>query len=110
MTARHVALLQGTLDLVILRTLEAGPMHGFGIARRIQTVTDDAFQVEEGSLYPALYRLEQRKWIRSSWGATENARRARYYRLTSTGRQQLASEQANWLAFAQAIAKILGPA
>jgi PadR family transcriptional regulator, regulatory protein PadR len=109
MTAR-VALLQGTLDLVILRTLEDGPMHGFGIARRIQSVTDDAFQVEEGSLYPALYRLEQRKWIRSSWGDTENARRARYYRLTAAGRRQLASEQANWLAFAQAMAKILGPA
>lgn len=110
MTAPRVPLLQGTLDLVILRTLEKGPMHGFGIARHIQAVTDDALKVEEGSLYPALYRLEQRKWIRSAWGATENARRARYYRLTAAGRAQLAAEQETWLAFAQAMGKILGPA
>ncbi len=110
MVASRLTLLQGTLDLVILRTLEHGPMHGFGVARRIQAVTDDALQVEEGSLYPALYRLERRGWIRSSWAATENARRARYYRLTPIGRKQLETQHATWLSFTTARSKILGPA
>lgn len=111
MTARRLSLLQGTLDLVILRILEdEEPMHGFGLARRIQAVTDDALQVEEGSLYPALYRLEKRGWIRSAWRRSENDRRARYYRLTTEGRRQLANESDMWRAFALAMDKILGPA
>jgi PadR family transcriptional regulator PadR len=102
-----VALLQGSLDLVVLKTLTWQPMHGFGIARWIQRLTDDVLQVEEGSLYPALYRLENRGLIKAEWALTENNRRAKYYRLTAAGRKKLAEEAATWHRFTTAIAKVL---
>ncbi|OLC84330.1 MAG: hypothetical protein AUH72_02155 [Acidobacteria bacterium 13_1_40CM_4_65_8] len=89
-------LLQGTLDLLILRTLASGDMHGWGISQRLQQVSRDVLQVTQGSLYPALYRLEQRGWIESSWRDSEHNRRAKYYRLTKSGRKQLAEETATW--------------
>src|SRR5215207_451573 len=88
--------LQGTLDMLVLQTLGPGPMHGYGIARRIQLVSEDLLRIEEGSLYPALYRMEGRGWIRAEWGASENNRRAKYYRLTRAGRRRLAAEVSNW--------------
>jgi PadR family transcriptional regulator PadR len=100
-------LVQGTLPLLILRTLATGPNHGFAIARRIQQVSNDVLKVEEGSLYPALHRLEVQGWIDSEWRATENNRNAKYYRLTRTGRKQLQREAARWNAIADAIAAVL---
>src|ERR1043165_2568569 len=85
-----VTLMQGSLDILLLKTLSWGPMHGFGIARWIQRITDDALQLEEGTLYPALYRMENRGWVKAEWGITENNRRAKYYRLTAAGRRQRA--------------------
>ena len=101
-------LLQGTLDLLILRTLELEPMHGWGIAQRIQQVSKDVLQVQQGSLYPALYRLERKGLIRAEWGASENNRRAKYYSLTAAGRRQLQREVADWERLSGAIAQILG--
>jgi transcriptional regulator len=89
-------ILQGTLDLLILRALELQPMHGVGIADRIQQVTRGAFVIKPGSLFPALRRIEQKSWIEGEWGPSENNRRARYYRLTRSGRAQLAEEKRNW--------------
>jgi PadR family transcriptional regulator len=89
-------LLQGTLDLLILKTLEPGPNHGLGISRRIQQVTRGTFEVKPGSLFPALHRLEERGWLKSHWGESENRRRAKYYQLTQTGRRQLRTEEENW--------------
>ena len=89
-------LLQGTLDLLILRTLALESMHGWGIAQRIQSVSKDVLQIGQGSLYPALHRLEYRGWIRATWGASENNRRARFYALTAAGRRQLDAELENW--------------
>ena len=100
-------LLQGTLDMLVLKTLRRGASHGYDIARWIQRTSDDALQVEEGSLYPALYRMERRGWIRSQWGVSENNRRARYYQLTAAGRRQLESERESWLRLSTAITKIL---
>lgn len=100
-------LVQGTLPLLILRTLAPGPNHGFAIARRIQQVSKDVLRVEEGSLYPALHRLEVQGWIASEWRVTENNRNAKYYRLTRAGRQQLEREATRWNAIADAIAAIL---
>jgi PadR family transcriptional regulator, regulatory protein PadR len=100
-------LVQGTLPLLILRTLATGPNHGFAIARRIQQVSNDVLKVEEGSLYPALHRLEVQGWIDSEWRATENNRNAKYYRLTRSGRKQLEREAARWNAIADAIATVL---
>ena len=100
-------LVQGTLPLLILRTLATGPNHGFAIARRIQQVSKDVLKVEEGSLYPALHRLEVQGWIDSEWRATENNRNAKYYRLTRVGRKQLEREAARWNAIADAIATVL---
>jgi PadR family transcriptional regulator, regulatory protein PadR len=100
-------LVQGTLPLLILRTLATGPNHGFAIARRIQQVSNDVLKVEEGSLYPALHRLEVQGWIDSEWRATENNRNAKYYRLTRAGRKQLQREAARWNAIADAIAAVL---
>jgi PadR family transcriptional regulator PadR len=100
-------LLQGTLDLLILRTLSAGPMHGWGISQRIQQVSGSVLVVNQGSLYPALYRLEQEGWIRAEWGASENNRRAKYYRLTPAGERQLAREQQNWQRLAAAVFRVL---
>lgn len=100
-------LLQGTLDMLILKTLTLGPMHGYAIVRRIQQVTDDVLQVEEGSLYPALYRMAAKGWIEAEWGISENNRRAKFYRLTQTGRRHLAEEVTFWERFTAATGKVL---
>ncbi len=102
-------LLQGTLDLLILRTLIFGAQHGQGIARAIQQTSEQELLVEHGALYPALQRLEERRWISAKWGTSSNNRRARFYSLTSGGRQQLAKETTKWKRLAAAIARILGP-
>jgi PadR family transcriptional regulator PadR len=100
-------LLQGTLDLLILKTLEPGSMHGWGISLRIQAVSNEVLQVNQGSLYPALHRLEQQGLISSEWGASENNRQAKYYQLTRTGRKQLTEETKNWERLSEAVARIL---
>ena len=102
-----IDLMQGTLDMLVLKTLTRGTMHGYAIARLIQERTDDALQLEEGTLYPALYRMERKGWITSKWGRSENNRKARYYRLTSAGRRQLSAESAAWVNISEAIAKIM---
>ena len=102
-------LLQGTLDLLILRTLIFGPQHGQGIARAIQQTSEDELLVEHGALYPALQRLEAEHWIAAEWGTAENNRRARFYTLTKTGRKQLAKETNKWRRLAAAIGRIVGP-
>jgi transcriptional regulator len=99
--------LHGTLDMLVLKTLQPGPQHGYGIAVRLHQLSADVLRVEEGSLYPALYRMEQRGWISSSWGVSENNRRARFYRLTATGRRQLARETDSWRRLAGAVARVL---
>jgi PadR family transcriptional regulator PadR len=99
--------LQGTLDLVVLKTLSRGPQHGYSIAARIQQVTDDALRVEEGSLYPALHRMEQAGWIAAEWRITANRRRARIYRLTRAGQKRLNEEEAKWDRLRRAVAKVL---
>ena len=100
-------LLQGTLALLVLKTLARGPLHGYGITLHIQLVSKEFLRVEEGSLYPALHRMEQDGWISAEWGTTENNRRARYYRLTSAGRKQLAEEEKNWERLTLAVAQVL---
>ena len=100
-------LLQGTLDLLILRTLALEPMHGWGIALRIQQVSKDALQIGQGSLYPALHRLEYKGWIQAEWGPSENNRKAKYYSLTRTGQKQLQAERENWNRISTAIALVL---
>jgi transcriptional regulator len=100
-------LLQGTLDLLILRTLARGPMHGWGISLQIQNTTQDVLQVNQGSLYPALHRLEQQGWIEAEWGNPENNRQAKFYRLTRDGRKQLAEETRNWERLSTAVARVL---
>jgi len=105
----RVSLLQGTLDLLILRTLLAGQTHGHAIGKHIQRTSEDLLQVETGSLYPALHRLEAKGWIAASWDLSEKGKRARFYRLTSAGRKQLAAEHSKWDAFARAVALILKP-
>jgi PadR family transcriptional regulator PadR len=100
-------LLQGTLDMLILKVLNRGPMHGFGIAERIQQLSQDVLSVGEGSLYPALYRLQDRGWIQSEWGQSENNRRAKYYSLTRAGRKQLETEASGWEQMCAAIARIM---
>ena len=107
MTDAKAELLQGTLDLLILKTLALEPMHGWGISQRIQQISRDVFQVNQGSLYPALVRLEEKGWIRSEWGESENNRRAKFYRLTPAGKKQLAEETKNWERLTAAIARIL---
>jgi transcriptional regulator len=104
---RKLELLQGTLDMLILKVLNRGPLHGFGIAERIQLLSDDALSVGEGSLYPALYRLQDRGWIESEWGQSDNNRRARYYTLTKAGRKQLGVENAGWDRLCLAIRQIM---
>jgi PadR family transcriptional regulator, regulatory protein PadR len=106
----RVGLLQGTLDMLILRTLLMGPAHGHQIAKHLQSTTDDVLQVEHGSLYPALHRLETRGWIASFWGTSENNRKARYYRLTATGRKQLTAQTNNWDRLVRAVNRVLRPA
>src|SRR3954464_1759186 len=106
----RIELLRGTLDLLILRTLLPGPSHGHAIAKHIQRTSEDLLQVETGSLYPALYRLEAKGWIAAAWQLSDKGKRARYYRLTAKGRKQLAAEQSKWDAFARAMALLLKPA
>ena len=107
MASRPLDLLQGTLDLLILKTLALGTMHGWGISQRIQQMSDEVLRVNQGSLYPALQRLETAGWIASEWGASENNRQARFYRLTKAGQKQLREEQASWQRMTGAVAKIL---
>ncbi len=110
MTQPKADLLQGTLDLIILQTLRWGPAHGYGISQAINAGSRDAFKVETGSLYPALHRLEDRGWIASFWGTSENNRRARYYRLTPKGRAQLTEQTNRWDDIVRAVNRILRPA
>ena len=108
MPTTRAEVLQGTLDLLVLKTLDTmGPMHGFGIALRIQQVSEDVLLLNQGSLYPALLRLEQRGWITSKWGVSENKRKAKYYSLTRTGRKQLRDETADWRQMAAVINRVL---
>lgn len=104
----RVDLLQGTLDMLILKALSAGPMHGYGVARWLERVTDDILRVEEGSLYPSLTRMAERGWVSRTWGVSENNRRARFYSLTEEGKHQLQRETATWLVFTDAVARVLG--
>jgi PadR family transcriptional regulator PadR len=100
--------LQGTLDLLILKTLaRAGSLHGYAIARRVHQATDDALRIEEGSLYPALQRMTQEKWLRAEWGTTDTGRKARFYTMTSAGRRQLGQEERSWVLFTEAVHKAL---
>ena len=109
MTPPSGEVLQGTLDLIVLKTLDAmGPQHGYGIAVRIQQVSEDLLKLNQGTLYPALLRLEQRGWISSKWGVSENNRKAKYYTLTRTGRRQLATETESWERMAAVIQRLLG--
>jgi PadR family transcriptional regulator, regulatory protein PadR len=107
--AARMELLQGTLDVLILRTLLGGPRHGHAIAKYIQRTSEDLLQVETGSLYPALHRLEAKGWIAPSWELSEKGKRARYYRLTAGGRKQLTAEQSKWETFSRAMGLILSP-
>jgi PadR family transcriptional regulator, regulatory protein PadR len=100
-------LIQGMLDLLILRTLALGPLHGWAIAQRIRQISNEVLQVQQGSLYPALHRLEGRGWIRAEWGASESNRRAKFYTLTKTGQKQLDRERADWARLSSAIALVL---
>jgi len=102
--------LQGTLDMLILQALAVGPMHGYGVARWIERRTDDLLQIEEGSLYPSLHRMERRGWIEASWGLSENNRRAKYYRVTPSGGRRLRSEADEWEKFVRAVRMVLHPA
>jgi len=107
MASARTDLMQGTLELLILKTLSRDSMHGYGIAQRIHEAVEDLLKVEDGSLYPALYRMEERGWISSDWGLSENNRRAKFYKLTRAGRKQLDSEAANWQRVSQAVTRIL---
>jgi PadR family transcriptional regulator, regulatory protein PadR len=106
--ARDSGLLQGTLELLVLKTLTWGPMHGYGIASWIESVTGDVLSVEEGSLYPALYRMTRKGWIKGEWGVTENNRRAKYYHLTAEGRRQFAEQVSGWQRMAAAVSEAVG--
>ena len=106
----RVELLQGTLDMMILRTLRWGPQHGHGVGQAIRASSQDVLQIERGSLYPALPRLERHGWIESEWKITENKQRAKYYRLTRTGRKQLVSEESRWNRLVKAVGHVMRPA
>ncbi len=108
MASEPTELLQGTLDVLILKTLAWGPRHGYGIAKWLEDATDDALVVEEGSLYPALYRMERKGWIEAEWGMSELGRKAKFYALTSAGRAHLKEEIAAWRRFSVAVTKVLG--
>jgi PadR family transcriptional regulator len=103
----RIDLPQGTLDLLILKTLALEPQHGWGISERIQQISSDVLQIQQGSLYPALHRLERRGWIKAKWGASENNRRAKYYELTRDGRKQLEAEESAWRKLAAAVGQVL---
>jgi PadR family transcriptional regulator PadR len=107
MTDQHIDLPQGTLDLLILRTLALGPQHGWAISERVQQVSSDVLKIQQGSLYPALHRLERRGWIKARWGTSENNRRAKYYELTRSGKKQLEVEADSWRKLTAAVAQIL---
>ena len=107
MANNRTDLMQGTLELLILKTLSREQMHGYGIAQRIHEAVDDLLKVEDGSLYPALYRMEERGWIASEWGVSENNRRAKFYKLTKAGRRQLAAQSVNWERISQAVMRVL---
>ncbi|PYY15497.1 MAG: PadR family transcriptional regulator [Acidobacteria bacterium] len=107
MPDNHVDLPQGTLDLLILKTINLQPLHGWAISERIQQISNEVLQVQQGSLYPALHRLERRGWIKARWGTSENNRRAKYYELTRAGRKQLEAEETSWRKLTTAIAQIL---
>ena len=100
-------LLQGTLDVLILKTLSWGPLHGYAVVRWIAQRTEDALRIEEGALYPALHRMEQKGWIEAEWGVSENNRRAKFYRLTDEGRRQLNAESESWQRYADAVGRVL---
>src|SRR5947209_18549654 len=104
---KQMELLQGTLDMLILKAVSLGPFHGYGILRRIQQISKDRLEIQQGSLYPALYRLEHQGWITSEWGESENNRKAKYYRLTAAGKRRLQSEAEKWNRMADVIAAIL---
>ena len=108
--ANAIQVLKGTLDMMVLRVLVEEPRHGYGITRRLQEISDDAFQVDEGSMYPALYRMEERGLIEAEWFRTDNNRRARVYRLTDAGRARLADETARWARFSDVVSKVMAPA
>ena len=108
--ADHADMLHGTLDALVLKTLTWGVRHGYGIAKWIEDATGNAVVVEEGSLYPALYRMEKRGWIEAEWGTSELGRKAKFYRITPKGRRQLAADTAQWARFATAVSKVLLPA
>jgi PadR family transcriptional regulator PadR len=110
MTSPFLDLPQGTLDLLILRTVSLEPLHGWAISERIEQVSSGALRVQQGSLYPALHRLERRGWVKARWGTSENNRRAKYYELTKTGRRQLETEQDAWEKLTAAISQVLGTA
>jgi len=107
-TAHRVELPQGTLDLLILQTLVLEPQHGWAISERVQQISSDVLRIQQGSLYPALHRLERRGWIKARWGTSENNRRAKYYALTKSGRRQLEVEKDNWVKLTAAMAQVLG--
>jgi PadR family transcriptional regulator len=107
MSHERIDLPQGTLDLLILKTLALEPQHGWAVSERIQQISGDVLRVQQGSLYPALHRLERRGWIKAKWGASENNRRAKYYELTRTGREQLETEESAWRKLALAVGEIL---
>ena len=107
MAKQKTDLLQGTLDMLILKALSAGAMHGYGVGQRITQLAEDMLRVEEGSLYPALYRLEERGWVKSDWGTSDNNRRARFYTLTAAGRRQLGVEAENWQRLVLAVGKVM---
>src|SRR5207249_11919138 len=106
----RIELLQGTLDMLVLRTLQWGPQHGHGIGQAIRAVSGELLQVETGSLYPALHRLERQGWLASEWGLSENRQRAKYYRLTASGKKQLSAEQSKWELLVKAITGVMKPA
>lgn len=103
----RVDMLQGTLDMLVLKALSLGPNHGYGVARWLESMTDDALRVEEGSLYPALHRMQKRGWIASQWGVSDRNRRAKYYALTREGQEQLREEEQTWQLFTSAVAKVM---
>ena len=110
LTAHRVELPQGTLDLLILQTLVLEPQHGWAISERVLQISSDVLRIQQGSLYPALHRLERRGWIKARWGTSDNNRRAKYYGLTATGRRQLELEKDNWVKLTAAVAQVLGTA
>jgi transcriptional regulator len=110
MPLTHIDLPQGTLDLLILRTLALGPQHGWGISERVQQISSDVLRIQQGSLYPALHRLERKGWIKPRWGTSENNRRAKFYELTKSGQRQLEAEQDAWKKMIAAVAQVLGTA